>query len=1050
MKFKFTLLVFLVLGICQADAQLLKVNRNIRTKNQASKIVNNTNPASVTPVPVIQGQRIRKCGFATYMNKAKASGYNEDRYEQTFAKLIQKRLSNLQSAFTGTVTIPVIFHSIYRASDGATPSTSTPFLPQSKYAAQIAQMNKDYGNLSGSTWGVAADVRIQFCMAVVDTAGRPLRETGLDRIKLDSLGWSDTDGMTDVQLTDFFDNTIKPTTIWDPYSYFNVWTAPMTTSGLLGYSTFPSFSTLAGLDNFETDEDAGCVIAWESIGSVASPGADATYGYGRTLTHESGHFFGLRHIWGDATCGNDYCADTPPQSAETTGCPAAGTLNGCTPSGPKMFQNYMDYSNDACLNTFTANQATRCQTAMDNSPRRTSLSTSKACQSRAGNAIQFGSSASYEVDETGKTGTCPNTYTYSFSVYVSNKATGAATVTFTSLGGTATLGKDYTVSPASITYTANDNAPKTVTITVIDDQEAEADETIQLGYTISGTGVVAGPEKQTINLTIYDDDVAAVNVNNGTPTKTLLSENFNASTSFPSGWTREVFDDGSGSYTPNQWVISANGGTGTTGYAAHITRNTSTKVNQYNNANISDAYLYTPLIDATGARDLSFSFKWRCLGEQGYDDGYIGFIPEGQTVTASNVYFFNVTYSALAAATAAQTATLNLPSYLSNKRFYLVFNWLNDDSFGSNPPFTIDDVSVTGKQFAIATTTDADTAFTQFSGTSVDYYSSSAAAPSVNRIIATVSGPSQDIGCLGASVQNAGTGKTALVTSQGSYFRTDKVIKLTPAASNTTTNYNVSLYYTAAELSPAWTAAEIPALKMLKVKDGVDIYGTITSADAQLVTPTFTDNSATGGYYKYTGNFTGFSQLMLVSPNTAIPIRLLSFEAYARRNSIVLSWSTAQELNNKGFNLERSTDGVHFVSIAWIDGKINSQVKSDYLYADNFVQANTTYYYRIRQVDINNAEDISSTRQARISRQGISVTVSPVPAKDAVKLFVGGTGNAANLELYDTKGQLVKTWKQVNVSGSALLNTSELPSGIYLLNIILPEEKIVRKIMIER
>ncbi len=1049
MKFNILLAAILVFtGIGSASAQQLKLaGKSYKSQRNAVAVKHtaatnsptNARPAGTSPVR-------QRCGFASYMEMAKAKGYNENLYENEMKKLVQKRIETGQTAFTGTVTIPVIFHVIYRT--GQAVSAATPNLPATQYQAQINQMNNDYGNLSGSAYGVSADVRIRFCLALVDTAGKVLAEPGIERINGSTKGWSNTNNLSETALENYFEQTIKPSTIWDPNSYFNVWTAAMDNSQLLGYSTFPSFSTLPGIDNTESSLNAGCVIAWQSVGSVNVPGQDASYGYGRTLTHESGHYFGLRHIWGDYTCGEDYCNDTPPQDDATSGCPTTGTLNNCTPSGPKMFENYMDYTDDACVNTFTADQALRCQTAMDNSPRRAGLLSSKACQARAGNAIGFASASTYAVSELGAAGSCPNTRTYSFNVYVSDKATGAATVTFAPLvTSTATLNLDYSISPSSVTYTANDNAAKTITITINDDQVVEANELIQIGYSISGAGVVAGPDKQTLSITIVDNDVNGISVNDATPVTTVLSENFNSSTNIPAGWTTSVYDDGTNSYTPNQWVVSANGGTGTTGNAAHITKNTGTKVNQYTNTNLSDAYLFTPLLDARGLASLVFSFKWRCLGEVDYDEGYIGYIPEGQAVNANNVIYFDTLFSGLSASTAAKTATLNLPASMSNSRFYLVFNWFNDETIGSNPPFTIDDVTLTGKSFTVATTTDADTSFAQYSGQSVDFYSRNATG---NRIIASINNPDQDLGCITASVQNAGTGKTLLTTQTGSFFRTDKVIQLAPATANTTAHYQGTLYFTTAELSPTWTSTEIPSLKIMKVKEGVSLAGILTSADVELVTPVFTDG-AEAGYYSYSGNFTGFSQFMLVAQNTVVPVNLLSFDAMARKNSVSLTWSTAQELNNKGFTVERSTDGVHFESIGWVDGKLSSAVSVSYSFNDNFVQPNVVYYYRLRQVDINNREELSSVRQVKISRQGITVTVSPVPAKDVMNVFINGTAQKAAISLVNAQGQLVKSWYNVNAYNSAYsLDVANLPPGIYMLNITLPEENVVKKVMIEK
>jgi hypothetical protein len=377
-----------------------------------------------------------------------------------------------------------------------------------------------------------------------------------------------------------------------------------------------------------------------------------------------------------------------------------------------------------------------------------------------------------------------------------------------------------------------------------------------------------------------------------------------------------------------------------------------------------------------------------------------------------------------------------------------VFNWFNDETIGSNPPFTVDDISVTGKHFSVATTTDADTTFSHYSGQTVNYFSKTATD---NRIIATISNPDQDLGCLAVSVQNAGSGKTLLATTTGSYYRTNKVIKLSPVVANATATYDATLYFSIDELSPAWTGSEIPAMKILKVRDGVDLFATINVSDVQLVTPVFNDNSEVGGYYSYTGNFTGFSQFMLVIPNTVVPVGLMNFDARANKNSVTLSWATSLEINSRGFTVERSTNGTNFESIGWINGKGNSNAQSNYSFNDNFVQPNIVYYYRLRQLDADGRKTLSSVRQVRINKAAVTVTVSPVPARDIMNVYINGSSQNASISIVNAQGQLIKTWSNVNASATVYpLNVASLPAGVYVLNIILPEEKIVKKVMIER
>ena len=1045
-KIYFALFLLFQVAFCSVNAQELNPTKDGKKpvtgslKGFSTPVFQNQ-PTNVVPV------RPEKCGFAYQMKKAKAKGFNESTFEAEVARLIQRRIDQGER-FTGPVTLPVIFHVIYRNADVLGNTSAN--LNTAKYQAQINQLNLDYANLSGSAYGVATDVQIRFCMAVVDTAGRPLATAGIDRINGQAKGWSDTDPMDITTVQDYFDATIKPATIWDPYSFINVWTGSMTTSGLLGYATFPVLSTLTGLDNTETLSTAGVVINWESIGSVANPGFGSPYDKGRTLTHELGHFFGLRHIWGDGTpgasCGEtDYCNDTPPQDDATAGCPGTGALNGCIPSVPKMFENYMDYSDDGCMNTFTANQVSRCQTAMDNSPRRLALISSKACAARPGNSVGFATATPFAVSETGTAGACPNSKSYTFNLYVSTQASAAATVNFTT-SGTATLNKDYTISPASVTYTNGDATAKTITITVLDDQAVEPVETIVLGYTISGAGVIAGPDKQTLSLSIVDDDVANITVDNTTPTRTLVTDNFNAGVVLPtaSGWTSEVYGDGV--TTPNQWVIGANGGTGTTGNSAYVTSNTSTKPNTYNTNNESDAYLFSPLIDATGLKNLVMNFKWKCNGENGYDGGFLGYIPFGQAVTAANVQYFNIY---LTGQTTILNSNLTFGSSFNGTKFYFVFNWYNDNTTGTNPPFTIDDVTFTGKAFSIASAVDADTALSQYSAQNAQYYSTNAVAPNDNRIIAAVNNLGADIGCITASVQNAGSSQTSVTTNTGVYMRSDKVIKLTPAVANSSATYQVTLYYTTAELA-VW-GANVPTLKILKVKDGVSLATTLTGANAQVFSTTVDDQRATKGYVAFTANVTGgFSQFMLASPTITIPVTLISFDARGNGKNILLNWSTATELNNKGFVIERSLNGTDFVKIGWVDGKINSNVVTKYQYIDNFVQPEILYHYRLRQTDLDSREKLSEIRQAKIKASQIQVSVSPNPAKDQVKIFISGVSGTTDINLINAEGQLMRTWKQVTATTApASLDISGFASGVYMLRMTTAQSTQVEKLIIQ-
>ena len=268
-----------------------------------------------------------------------------------------------------TYIIPVVVHIIHNGEAVGTGSN----IPDAQVLSQIRVMNEDYQRLNADAANtpaefspVASSIDMQFVLAKQDPDGLPTN--GITRRQGTKNSYADTD---DVEL--------KSQDYWPAENYLNIWVTNLT-GGYLGYTQFPS-TTLQGTTPPYDRLTDGVVIHYKAFGSDTDGAFNlfAQYNRGRTATHEVGHYFGLLHIFGDYSGCNttDYVDDTPVQSDRTFTCPS-GPLTQC--GHHVMYQNYLDYTDDECMNLFTAGQINRMLVVLENSPRRASLQSSPGAQ----------------------------------------------------------------------------------------------------------------------------------------------------------------------------------------------------------------------------------------------------------------------------------------------------------------------------------------------------------------------------------------------------------------------------------------------------------------------------------------------------------------------------------------------------------------------------------------------------------------------------------------------------------------------------------------------
>ncbi len=345
-KLIFSLLLISTVTMYSQSKKSEKANWNFHESEEAKKSLEETGFVRCSTVEYNEALR-----------KVNPNNPSDEEFEAWLAPLIQAKKQEIaeQKArnplYRAVVTVPIIFHII---TDGTAPSNISAALVE----AQIDQLNLDFNDLAGSSYAQSATAEITFIPALVDPDGNVLAEPGINRVTDYGAGpfpSSDFDvggGGLEIKSTQ-----------WDFNQYANVWVAQLS-GGLLGYAQFPSNSTLPGFPGSGgADINNGVVCGTGTIGSVAMPGSAPPYNLGRTLTHEVGHWIGLRHIWGDGGCGvDDFCDDTPESDASNFGCATGHESCGST----DMVENYMDYSDDACMDTFTEDQVLRILTVLDN------------------------------------------------------------------------------------------------------------------------------------------------------------------------------------------------------------------------------------------------------------------------------------------------------------------------------------------------------------------------------------------------------------------------------------------------------------------------------------------------------------------------------------------------------------------------------------------------------------------------------------------------------------------------------------------------------------
>lgn len=187
-----------------------------------------------------------------------------------------------------------------------------------------------------------------------------------------------------------------------------------------------------------------------------------------------------------------------------------------------------------------------------------------------------------------------------------------------------------------------------------------------------------------------------------------------------------------------------------------------------------------------------------------------------------------------------------------------------------------------------------------------------------------------------------------------------------------------------------------------------------------------------------------FGVIRVQSDIAVLPVTMQSFEAVKKPGqSVLLAWTTATEQNNRGFDIQRSYDGVHFNTIGWLNGAGNSSALQHYSFTD-ITAAKGNNFYRIMQVDADGRGQFSETRKIYFESTN-SFTVFPNPVKTDAHIML--TNDVQSIRLTATDGKLL--WQKGRVqAGTVNIPMQQLSAGLYVLQIVSKDgEKSVQKIV---
>jgi hypothetical protein len=678
--------------------------------------------------------------------------------------------------------------------------------------------------------------------------------------------------------------------------------------------------------------------------------------------------------------------------------------------------------------------------------------------------INFNSSSKAVSELTSATSGCLFYTDYSVPMTIANAPTGDANITVSiQAGNTATQGLDFDfttngnfAAPSNtFTFASGSTTPQNITVRVYNDAMIEPAESFTFVYAISGTTNAqpgAGAQSHTFiinnddqaplsgvtgnfNVGLYDGNLGNAPIFRANKQRHRIQTLFRASELVAAGITSTTYIT-----SLVTRVVTKNSTVPYTGFTVSLANTSATNLNT---GFIAPAFTQVFSADYTtvvGDNPINFTtpFLW---------DG-----------TSNIVMQFCYDNGAATPAGAADIMEGTLAPFGAGVRPSTYSDWISGGGVGCTLPvqFVSDSRirAVFGTSGAAVAST-LNTSRSEYLGPQSDlfFYSNS------GELLARVRNlTSHDYGCTQVVIDRAGTASSQFWNNNTANYLMNKTFRVIPTNNNPAGQFEITLYYSQAEVNGWQTATGQTFNNILLVK----IPGQISNVTpgnpepdgpgtVQVVTPargTFGSNSTLT--YTFTNGFSGFGAGLPAGP---LPVRLTEFTGRMQNNSAILDWKTASEQNSKSFEVERSYDGVTFTKIGTVAAAGHSNTVRTYQFADRDI-AQETNFYRLKQIDLDGQFVHSKTILLRYEPTGKAVVrILRNPVQNNLDIeFASIPNGKVEVRVVDLNGRTLVSYQNPNVNQRRIriaLEGKLAAQGVYVVNILMNGQHYSQRILKE-